>query len=444
MKRDPTAILIIVVLALLGTGVEVGESFQPARILIVMALCWVLTRRDAVRLRSRSQSLLLAAGSIWILFGLISLLWTSDVANGVRELTGIALGLVTAFTMMRLIVQAPGALAAIRSGWVWAFVLTLPIAAWEILYDQHMPSARGHDITGGGAGIAITYASTTFGNRNTYSAFIVLAFPFLLWSMHKSRGWRKLLISLLIIAAVCIQVMNASRLGAGATLCELLAWLLLTQAGKARARVLIVAAVMAAILFQVLPYLPYTQLRYHLFFEGGDDSVLGRTGLLGCGLQFIADTAGRGIGAGGFASAIRSGQGAYDTRGAVDPHNVWVEVFSQYGLLVGTVFLTWLLYCGLALLRMRPCNGKRKVAPELTEGALYSLVLLAGLPLNGMMNSGYMTFTFLWAALGCVAGIVSLTERARSGRCRRVVIWQRIRPAVPAAWNASPQLGSKS
>jgi O-antigen ligase len=439
MKTDPAAILLLVILALLSTGVEIGDSFQPARILIIIGLFWVLTRRDGIRLRSRCQTLLLLFGSTWILWGLTSLLWTPDVANGIRELTGIALGLLTAFAMMRLIVHAPLALRAIRSGWVWAFAVTMPIAAWEVLYDQHLPGARGHDFTGGETIITITYAAATFGNRNTYSAFIVLAFPFLLWSLHKSSRWRKLLIAMLITAAVCIQLMNASRLGAGATLCELLAWLVLTKQGKARARVLLAGAALLGILAQVLTYLPYTQLRYNLFLEGRDDSVLGRTGLLECGAQFLAETAGAGVGAGGFAAGILAGRGAYDTRGAIDPHNVWVEVFSQYGLLVGVAFVAWLLYCAVALWRMRPRHGRRLVAPEITEAGLYGLVVMAGLPLNGMMNSGYITYTFLWAALGCVAGIVSVSEKARSLRCRRIVICKTMRPAVPA-----PPVGSRS
>jgi hypothetical protein len=423
MKRNAETILLLAILILLSTGVELGDSFQPARIAILAAFLWTLTRPAPACMRSRVQSLLLLLGGGWILWGLISLSWTPDVANGGRELTGIALGLITAFTIMRLAARAPRGLWAIRMGWVWAFACTLPIVAVEVLYDQHMPGARGHDVMGGTTLMSITYAATTFGNRNTYSAFLVLALPFLLWNLQHTCRWRKLVMILLIAAAICIQLLNASRLGAAATCCELLVWLTLTRRGKVKLALAVTTVLLLVSFGNLIDYLPYTQVRYRVVLSGQDASVMSRAGLLRNGLQFLADTAGAGIGAGGFVAGIASGRGGADTLGAVDPHNVWIEVAAQYGLLIGLAFPGWLA-CGAWTLWRARRRRYRASVPEVHEGTLYALMVLSAVPFNGLMNSGYITFTFFWAALGSIAAIAAQVERAGSQSRRRIVIWK--------------------
>ena len=422
MRKDSETILLVVILILLSTGVELGDSFQPARLLVLVALFWTQVRHTPGQ-RTRCHTLLLLLGSTWILWGLLSLLWTPDLANGGRELTGITLGLITAFTILRLGIRASRGMWAIRTGWAWAFACTLPIAAWEILFDQHMPGARGHDVMGGTTLMSITYAGTTFGNRNTYSAFLVLALPFLLWNLKYTRRWRKFAVILLILSAIGIQLLNASRLGAAATCCELLVWLMLTKRGKLKLALAVGMVLLVAAFGNIFAYMPYTQVRYAVMLSGQDQSVRSRAGLLENGLQFLADTAGAGIGAGGFVAAMASGRGASDTLGAVDPHNVWIEVTAQYGMLIGIAFVGWLVFCGYALwkVRRRRYNGK---PPEIHDGTLCGLMLLAALPFNGVMNSGYITFTFFWAALGSVAALASIAERNRTRLGLRLATWR--------------------
>ena len=72
---------------------------------------------------------------------------------------------------------------------ILAFCMTVPIAFREILTDQHLPTSYGPLATGGLDSFSIVYASATFGNRNTYAAFLVLVFPFLLWQFEGTILW---------------------------------------------------------------------------------------------------------------------------------------------------------------------------------------------------------------------------------------------------------------
>jgi O-antigen ligase len=405
------SIIIFASVALLAAGVEIGGSVQPARVTIAVGLLWALCAGRFLSDRTRVFRSFLALAGLWIVWGCASVFWTPDVRAGAAEMAGIVLGIVAVLVLCSLSFRAPSATSWLRRGWVVAFCLTIPVACIEILNDRHLPSTVGQDQTGGWDSFAIVYSATTFGNRNTYAAFVVLAFPFVLWEIERAHG-RMVRAFLLGVAsaALAIVFIDATRLGAAAMLLELTAWFCLRLSWKSILRMALTGVALTLAGAAVAPYLPYPALRFSLALTGGDESIEHRVGLLADGLQFTAESAGLGIGAGGFSSLVKSRAGHYETGGQVDPHNVWIQVFSQYGIFVGLAFVSWLAYCAATLL-----SARRRIArtafPEASPGVTCGLLLLLALPLNGLMNSAYLNFTFFWAAIGSIAVIASGAER---------------------------------
>lgn len=399
MVVDVPAVLAFLILALLATGIEVGGQVQPARIAIGFALVW-LALAGAIQFSGRTLISVCLVGCVWMAWGSLSLAWTPDALAGVRELSGVALGVVTVCTVMWLLRATRGSRSLITAGWLAAVSLTLPIAAHEMITDHHLPSSYGQIESGGEESLPMVYAAVTFGNRNTYIAFLTLAFPFLLWGTASARGrFRRLLFYLVAMAAAAIILTDASRIGAALVCFETLLWIFwFIKRPMVRAlAVVMLAAVVAGAVY----LLPVTALRFAAALSGNDGSIDARYGLLRAGIHFLVATGGVGIGAGGFDHAVTTGLNPYATGGMTNPHNVWIQIFSQYGLLVGLAFCGWLWVCGSRLRRaIRSAEN-----PDDRVAARAGLLLILSLPLNGVLNSAYLSFTFLWVALGCALAV---------------------------------------
>ena len=399
---------ISVIIALLAAGVELGENFQPSRVALACAAILAIASGSLGRI-GRTTRAFLVLGWAWLLWGVISLFWTNDVAAGTRDNLRVLLGVFTVYAFVLLGQKATAPLCAVRRGWLAAVLLTIPVAIYEIITDQHLLHSSGHVESGGSSSFGITYAGVTFGNRNYYVAFLTLAYPYLLWSVSRASNWVTKFLCIALCAGVgLIVLIDASRLGGIVIGMQLVAWLLFTRGRRDAIRRLVLVGGVLCCGYWALTLSPYTVMRFQWFVSGQDESISARLGLLMAGMQMIYDTAGIGVGAGGFVQAV---QRFPETQGLVDPHNLWIEVFSQYGVFIGTAFVAWLVICAKRLVRFIKRNHS-KAGKEALDGAHYALLILVSLPLNGLMNSAYLSFTFLWIAIGCVALTVNLTEVA--------------------------------
>ena len=426
-KVNYAALLIWLLLALLATGVEVGGSLQPSRVLIVASAVLMLIRGRLFGNLTRPTRLFVLMAVGWLLWGTTSLFWTPDLSNGIREIIGICLGFLTVVTLLNLARSTPDVLRMIRLGWVASFLFTVPIVIYEIVTDQHLPNSYGQLTTGGLENAPITYASTTFGNRNTYMAFVVMALPFVLWSFHAARGrLRKGFYLALVVGTVSLIVLTGSRLGIAAAVIELLVWFLLTfnfRRFHSVVTIVLLVSVLAWGFVQISNASVLVQIRILNAGMYEDQSANRRSALYMNGMQFILRTAGIGVGAGGFQQSIENGQDLYDTGGVIDPHNLFLEVFSQYGLVVGGLFFGWLIYCFKIMvsgLRRKRLAG----SGELELAAKHGVILMLALPAVFLLNSAFLTFTIFWMAVACLTVI---TDR----------IWRTVHIPVQTAGGSS-------
>jgi hypothetical protein len=343
------------------------------------------------------------------MWGTLSLLWAPDFARGLHQLVGIALGVVVVLTVANLARSSKSPLRAIRLGWVIAFVCTLPLCAVELIVDWHMPYSVGSIVVGGSDGSMVRYAAATFGNRNTYVAFIALGFPLLLWGLSLARSLRgqSLWVTLLLLSCAIILI-ETSRLGLAVVALETVIWLIgFVDLRRRRTAVVAIALVMLGVFGakHIWKGSSYVQSRLQTAVSGRDESINARIALLRHGWLLLAKSGGLGVGAAGFTPSLASarGQGGELSYGALgteaDPHNLLVEVFVGYGVIVGMSFLLWLAYCFWLFVSHR---GK---CHDVRIAARHGAILMVGLPLIGLMNSSFVTFPMFWAGLAVVVVI---------------------------------------
>lgn len=390
-----------------------------------MSILLLLASVRLMRLKkiSKPEIFLLAISFIWFIWGTISLFWTPDINSGIKELVGIGLGLLLVFSLVFLVANHIKVLNAVRLGWVAAFIFTLPIAVWEFITNQHLPSSVGSNLARGSNPFIINFATVTFGNRNTYITFIAVVFPFLIWGLNIAKTWRgKLFYYGLIFAAVSLTFLNASRLGILIIGVYSLFWIssiifpkglksLFAMRARSIVSSIFIIAVISVLFIQVWQNTTLTRLRIISAFSGQDESLLIRTDLIENGISMLKNTLGMGVGAGGFERSITLYPELY-IRGATNPHNLIVEIFSQYGIIIGCLFFLWLGYCFLLILAVPKIIEKLKPNQEkdFYKNAVFTgFLLLIGFPFYTSINSSFITFTFFWATIASIALITSMS-----------------------------------
>lgn len=325
---------------------------------------------------------------IFILYSFISLLWSLDRGEGIVVLlynVVHSLYFMEILVFSRFSVNAKHSLA---TGWMIAVFMTLIIAVWEITTDNHLYSLIKHegDMIMNINGIAVPrkFAAVTFYNYNEYVTFLCFAMPFLLYGLldNTFKGVKKYIVPVVIIVLSIVSVLYNGSRGGLVSMCLMLLIFLLLQP-KNKYTISIVLFVIVAVGYAIY-YFRSTILTTILIRSSGGSLLDGSTRFpiwLEMFKVFLS-TYGLGTGAGGLESAMR-----LVSFSITAPHNIFLEVLVQFGILIFIFFTVFILRMFINALREH--DYKIKIV-------LYSSIL--ALPFYGIINSGYLTAPFVYAA----------------------------------------------
>jgi O-antigen ligase len=118
-------------------------------------------------------------------------------------------------------------------------------------------------------------------------------------------------------------------------------------------------------------------------------SVNVRKNLILSGLDFASSSYFVGVGAGSFESKILKGENKYSTYGMPNPHNYFIEVFSQYGILITLFILSLFIFIGWKVL----LSLFHSIA---FEESLFILLLIICYGLLSNANSSFLPLPLNW------------------------------------------------
>lgn len=357
----------------------------------------------------------IAATLVWVFWATLSLYWTPDPVRGIVETLAVAFGataLLTAANFARMRIDATG---LVRDGWVVAYIAAVAISAWEFSTGNHLPGDYIRRLPDYARTRWLTTSS--FDNPNNYAAFVVVAVPFLYWRMLISKAALRPLFGLVLITGPFITVLTGARIAMAALLVQTAVIVIttLTVAGYRRLarRILQVGLGMSAALaaLGVAVAVRPDVVQQILAVRSGISAVEGRFNLTLTGISFFANSFGFGVGAGGYTGMLSAGRGTYATGSLVDPHNMWIEILAQYGLIV---IVPLLFALGRALLLgIRASQTAGEEGDSAKEGRVL-LLLLIGYVFAAMENSSYIAQSVNWAVLITVLILArSVHERLR-------------------------------
>lgn len=353
-------------------------------------------------------------GAFWIFWAAINSFRAPLLDRAALDVAALGFGFVAGIAMLHMRAYTLSALAALRRGWVLAFVATGAVAVWELTTGQHLPSSTVERVSEGALqGITIS----TFGNPNNYAAFLLLAAPFLFWSHASARSrWTRTFYVICLIALPALLFLTASRVALLGLVAEVAALWGLGRGHRMRAIGYVGLLLALGVLsFQLAGLELRMVTELSALLEGGSagGSVAKRWNLLLSGLWLLAESMGFGVGPGGFVVLLQQGTAPYDTGGLVSPHNFWIEVLSQYGIPVFVGFILWILYLSRGAVRelMRNTDGSDYVAPRRVAETI--LVALAGYFFAAVANSSYMTQSTNWMFWASMVAMASFLWRRR-------------------------------
>ena len=374
-------IKLFILLASLAAG-SLGGILQLPRTFSIFFLGDILLGyKKSVQTRNVFTYLIL-----WFCWAIVSLLWTPDFYNGVSE--GILL--LTNFLLFIELVyyssRSNNLKCILSSGWGFAFLITAIIAVWELLTGNHLPTSKhGSEayIMADGQYVMHTYAAATFVNFNSFVVFICYSIPFLMYGYFRAAKLvSKLFYSLLFLVAVVILFMNASRGGILALIIQVFFFFSAMSSGKGNKIpmvFLIITLIIALCLYweEIAANIMLRALETTSFQEEARYDIWMRA------LQCFFPTFGIGTGVGSIAASMTNISSSGDV---LLPHNAFLEILVQYGLVIGILCVYFVLFLYKSVRRIDD-----KCTKALLKSSILSLLSIL------IIDSSYLISPSFWA-----------------------------------------------
>lgn len=420
-------LVLLPVAAVLGSyampiNTPVGQLFLFRQLVLIGACSILLLNRPLSWYRDQLACYSAIFLLIWIIYGTASMFWTPDPMGGLKDIEALIFGLLLLMVLYGINVSWDMKAVYLSRGWVVAYGICVCFAVWERTTGHHLVSSFSmtQQIS---AVNSIVYG--TLGNPNNFAATVVLAWPFVLMISDRQHITSLLLAMriVVIVSAPILVVVAGGRLSLIAFAVQMLVWWLINVRRPKRAFAIACGAVVLVGLSAI-----WIRNDQHMLEKltalvnggfSGDTSLAVRLNVIRDGVYMLLRSGGVGVGAGGFEAIMSQGM-PYWTGVIIDPHSFWMEIASEYGMLI---FLCFIALFGFTFLRA--WHGRKlalhrndTISVRLNESVLLTLV---GYFLVCNENSTYLTQSVNWMILATAITFL-VSQRATVGQVTKTLI----------------------
>lgn len=335
------------------------------------------------------------------LTGLLSLPLVIDSNAWNTSMLGTAVGL-GSIILIYLVRQLTYFVESLFYGWLIALGAQGTIAVWEQTTGNHLENFY----------LAESWAYETlgvagsFGNPNNFAAFLVFSVGVLVcFRGMLVKPWQHYLCYSAIAGCAVLVYLSGSRICLAAIALQIFIFMVAWDFKRKDAssfKVLIptlavLTAVIVATFYQLMSMLALLQVE----FEQGEFTSGGiRINLALNGLAAIRENLGFGLGPGQFSSYLESGLAPYPTGRIVNPHNGYVEIGAEFGLLPLFALFLW---AGFILFK-----AYRKLDQFVGQEwwtAVGPFIFFAGFSLASLASSALVAVPWVWLTLAVVSAL---------------------------------------
>lgn len=334
---------------------------------------------------------------LFLLYCLISLGWTPNPEVGIKELVYFFLNFSLFLEILVFSRYANKTIKVITWAWITSLWITIPIAAWEILTDNHLTISKEDDgamMENMGGVIMQRYSATvTFFNVNGYSTFLCFCIPFVFTEiLRENKG--VMTTTFIILSGILLSIIILINSSRGALVVLLISlFVLFFISKKTKLNIF-----MMGVFLSVIVYLLY---RYYDFIlgviiarsaDGGLTDNSAREIIWSNAINVLYDYNGLGCGVGGLKTAM-----AVHARGGVCiTHSLFFEILAGYGILWAILFSWWIYRSLIKSLKFKDINRKQCL-----------LFIILALPFSTIINSGYLLEPMVYALFASMYVLVN-------------------------------------
>lgn len=378
------------------------EIFPYRIFLIVLWLITIIGFLFAPKIRIMSilvKEYLLFFGG-WFVYALASLIWSDSLTVALRQIIFLFLGMSVILFSVLFFNKATHFK---RFFYVWTFLLffLIAIGALEHFTGYHLPES-GFDLAKHAGERFVPFG--VYNNTNDFATYLALSLPFLFSTIRHAKGgmrnffWRPLCVFFLVLG-LYVLLFTSSRFNWAAVFLEaFFIFLFMTKTDK---KIKAVSISIVAVIAVVLLFPGAIAEVYDIFSSGvrsGFDayalthgSTIIRYNLLLNGFSLAYDHIWLGVGAGN-AQYHMLKFGENQTFGIVDPHNWWLEIFINYGIII--FFGFFIFYISLIKELYKAWKNSRQTEIKMINEAL--TISLVGFLFASCSSSSLIANNAVW------------------------------------------------
>lgn len=402
---------------LIGMNLTFGRT-------IVVATFFLCFCRDSGKIlfRHKLETIVTIFFGFWLVYGASLMLLTESMhKEAMKELTNIFFGVLIIYCMIRLIDDSREMLHYTVNIIEKLIIICIFVGLFEIITGKHLDTSIFCDLNHMNLLIDIygnvnSHQATGFQyGTNDFSAFLIFFFPiFLLKSKRKIHDY------LMIGAIVFICAINSS------TLCILTIILgmgfYLVNEGEIKAGHIIGGIISFIIVYAVLLWVKSrygntfsltSDLQNHLHnYQMGGGSSYRRFWTYVESIVIGVNTYFMGIGPANFTNYITSGPVG---KLLLNPHNLWLEIYTEYGILIAVIYVTLLF----VLFKKAGHIYKKGSVRE----ALLIQIMLMDYMIVGIVPSTFISYWYQWILIALGIVTIKIYEIKKRGYC---VIYEKV------------------
>lgn len=369
----------------LGDSIFLGRLMVVGLAVLALRLALIEPFARGARPWLPEQIALLAFIGALTVWGAASLFWMRDPVIGAKSVINIMFALILASSLIVVLRHRPARMPDFLAGWVVAVLLIVGLGLFEVFSGIRLPTQRDETVA---AVLESTPAWTgsVFPNPNDMAAFMVVALPALLFLQRISGGIRRWFVLVTIVVALVGTLLAAARIASLTMVLAIFLYAITRDDATFRTKLATMGGLIGGILLLTTAFPLYLEKMTRLGDAVSVEHENSRAQLAVDGVWVTLQTGGFGVGPGNFREFADEPHLPFQNLANFTPHNIYVEVLAEYGLLLGVALVGGLLWLTVRWI------GNRHLWPPTRA------VLLAGLLcmfLVGLESSRALTLNTL-------------------------------------------------
>jgi teichuronic acid biosynthesis protein TuaE len=297
----------------------------------------------------------LAFFGLWFYYGLLSTTWAANKSLAIKELFYFVIFLFVILAIIGLLMKIDHDEAKVQKIFNVIGIITIVIALVEIVFNMHLPTSR-YATNIQFMELDLRVATAYFYNENDLSLFLVLISPFYLANIFKGKFHFHLFYIGMTGLLCFIIYQNGSRAALASVLIQIAVWFFIHHQKMAKVMLWIGLVFTPIVSFAIFSKVSTLWGFYNLTAESVN-SMQVRLNLVFSGVYSSLRAFLVGVGPGNF--EVNVDKDLFNTHGIVNPHNWWVELFTNYGLFITLAFIAFFIYLIRQLYRLYKVNHQR-------------------------------------------------------------------------------------